>query len=273
MEFESKRFQVRRASLSRSPPSSLELSPYKSMGCDNLKVESSETARLSSSVGELESTDLFHERLQRLVQIAGSANALAKMTGISQSGIQRYLKGGEPTRKMLITLAECTGVSLLWLMTGEGAERARQAETQEAEDNTYAYVPLYDARCSAGHGAWNERATVLTNLAFTRYSLRKKGLNPANLACLRNDGDSMLGLINDDDTVMIDLSRDSLEGEAVYVILLDDHLYAKRLQRQFDGSVLIISHNKDYQSMTVPKDRLAELQIVGRAVWAGGWLI
>lgn len=143
---------------------------------------------------------------------------------------------------------------------------------QEDED-VYAYIPLYDARCSSGHGAWNERAKVLTKLAFTRYSLRKKGLNPESLACLRNDGDSMKGLIEDEDTVMIDQNRNSLEGEGVYVILLDDHLYAKRLQRQFDGAVLIISHNKEYQPMTVPRDRLAELQIVGRAVWAGGWLI
>nr|WP_256674514.1 S24 family peptidase [Pseudomonas sp. ALS1131] len=111
------------------------------------------------------------------------------------------------------------------------------------------------------------------HLSFTRYGLRKKGLTPSNLACLRVDGDSMLGLLDDGDTVMIDQSRNTLEGEGVYVVMLDDHLFAKRLQRQFDGSVLIISHNKEYQPMTVPRDRLGELQIIGRAVWAGGWMI
>lgn len=238
-----------------------------------MKLETDEAARLSGSDAEPESADPFHERLQRLVQIAGSANALAKRSGISQSGIQRYLKGGEPTRKMLITLAECTGVSLVWLMTGEGSEFAQQPKAQAADDEVYAYVPLYDARCSAGSGAWNERARILVNLSFTRYSLRKKGLTPTDLACLRVDGDSMTGLLEDGDTVMIDHRRNTLEGGGVYVVLLDDHLYAKRLQRQFDGSVRIISHNKEYEPMTVPKERLAELQIVGRVVWAGGWMI
>lgn len=158
-------------------------------------------------------------------------------------------------------------------MTGEGEKLTRQSATQTDSEDIYAYVPLYDARCSAGNGAWNERAQVLTSLAFTRYSLRKKGLSPTNLACLRNDGDSMLGLIDDDDTVMIDLSRDSLEGEGVYVILLDDHLYAKRLQRQFDGAIHIISENKAYPMMTVPRASMNQLQIIGRVVWAGGWLI
>ncbi len=236
-----------------------------------MKLETDEAKLLSGSEVEPESADPFQERLQRLVQIAGSANALAKRSGISQSGIQRYLKGGEPTRKMLITLAECTGVSLLWLLTGQGNEFARQDAV--GEDDTYAYVPLYDARCSAGSGAWNERSRVLVNLSFTRYSLRKKGLTPTDLACLRVDGDSMTGLLEDGDTVMIDRRRNTLEGEGVYVVMLDDHLYAKRLQRQFDGSVLIISHNKEYKELTVPKERLAELQIIGRVVWAGGWMV
>ncbi len=71
---------------------------------------------------------------------------------------------------------------------------------------------------------------------------------------------------------MIDHSRQSLEGEGVYVVHLDGHLYAKRLQRQFDGSIQIISQNKEYKSMVVPKDRLDELSIIGRVVWAGGWI-
>ncbi|MCY1367494.1 hypothetical protein D9M69_544330 [compost metagenome] len=83
----------------------------------------------------------------------------------------------------------------------------------------------------------------------------------------------MTGLINDEDAVMIDLSRNTLEGEGVYVILLDDHLYAKRLQRQFDGSITIISENKAYHDLVVPKSLEHELQIIGRAVWCGGWLI
>lgn len=238
-----------------------------------LKLESDEAARLSGSDVEPESDTAFIERLRDIASIAGSVSALAKAAGISQGGLQRYLKGGEPTRRVLISLAECSGVNLVWLMTGEGGKFAQPPVTRVVEDDVYAFVPLYDARCSAGSGAWNERSRVLVQLSFTRYSLRKKGLNPTDLACLRVDGDSMTGLLEDGDTVMIDQSRNALEGEGVYVVLLDDHLYAKRLQRQFDGSVLIISHNKEYKEMTVPKDRLAELHIIGRAVWAGGWLI
>lgn len=212
-------------------------------------------------------------RVRKCAEIAGSGDELARITAIPRRTLEYYLTGErEPKVGRCVEIAKAVGVDVGWLASGDGEPFPKPPQATPLDD-VYAFIPLYDARCSSGHGAWNERAKVLTKLAFTRYSLRKKGLNPESLACLRNDGDSMKGLIEDDDTVMIDLNRNTLEGEGVYVVLLDDHLYAKRLQRQFDGSVVIISHNKEYQPMTVPRERLPELQIVGRAVWAGGWLI
>lgn len=208
-------------------------------------------------------------RIEELATRVGGKRELANLSGIHETQLYKYIKGANsPSIAVAVALAQAGNESLDWLLLGK-----RPAQAAAAEEDAYAYVPLYDARCSAGSGAWNERSRVLVNLSFTRYSLRKKGLTPSDLACLRVDGDSMLGLLDDGDTVMIDLSRNALEGEGVYVVMLDDHLYAKRLQRQFDGSVLIISHNKEYQPMTVPKDRLAELHIIGRVVWAGGWMV
>ncbi|MDX1465588.1 MAG: S24 family peptidase [Halomonas sp.] len=135
----------------------------------------------------------------------------------------------------------------------------------------YAFVPLYDAQCSAGAGAWNDHCRVLTYLSFTRYSLRKQGLTPEHLSAIRVDGDSMEPVLHNGDTVLIDHTRTNIEGEGIYVIRLDDHLYAKRLQRSFDG-VAVISENPSYDRLTVPKERLVELEVIGRAVWAAGWL-
>jgi transcriptional regulator with XRE-family HTH domain len=212
--------------------------------------------------------ECFRERLKMVMGAVG-ARAFARSCALSEGAIRSYLSGDTyPTLDRLEQIAAAAGVSVVWL--GFGID---ERPPMVVEDDSYAYVPLYDARCSAGSGAWNERSRVLVQLSFTRYSLRKKGLTPADLACLRVDGDSMTGLLEDGDTVMIDQSRNALEGEGVYVVLLDDHLYAKRLQRDFDGSVHIISHNKEYREIVVPKDRLAELYIVGRVVWAGGWVV
>jgi len=213
------------------------------------------------------------DRIRQCAEIAGSGDELARLTTIPRRTLEYYLTGqSEPKVARCVEIAKAVGVDVGWLASGEGSKLRGIPAKTEVDDDKYAYVPLYDARCSAGHGAWSDGAKVLTMLAFTAYSLRKQGLDPAKLSAIRVDGDSMEGLLNDGDTVMIDHSRSSLEGEAVYVIRLDDHLYAKRLQRQFDGSIHIISENKAYRDMIVPKDRLNDLDIIGRVVWAGGWL-
>jgi phage repressor protein C with HTH and peptisase S24 domain len=146
------------------------------------------------------------------------------------------------------------------------------ASSAATPDDQYAYITLYDAECSAGDGAWNEQCQALTKLAFTRYSLKRKGLDPEALSAIRVSGDSMEGDLSDGDAVLIDHSRTDIKGEGIYVIRLDGHLYAKRLQRTFDG-VEIISTNKAYKTMSVPKDRLHELEVIGQVVWSASWRI
>lgn len=212
------------------------------------------------------------ERIRQCADIAGSGDELARLTAIPRRTLEYYLTGqSEPKVARCVEIARAVGVDIGWLASGEG-DKLKGASVQFDAEDKYAYVPLYDARCSAGHGSWNEGSKVLAMLAFTVYSLRKQGLEPTKLSAIRVDGDSMEGMLSDGDTVLINHARRTLEGEAVYVIRLDDHLYAKRLQRQFDGSIHIISENKAYKDMVVPKQQLNELEIIGRVVWAGGWM-
>tara|TARA_R110002167_G_scaffold107528_4_gene274975 strand:+ start:2014 stop:2550 length:537 start_codon:yes stop_codon:yes gene_type:complete len=174
-----------------------------------------------------------------------------------------------------VEIAKAVGVDIGWLASGEGAMLAGQGAAPPATEvpgmEDYAFVPLYDAQCSAGAGAWNENCQVLTHISFTRYSLRKQGLTPEHLSAIRIDGDSMEPVLHSGDTLLIDHTRTAIEGEGIYILRLDGHLYAKRLQRNFDG-VSVISANSAYDKVTVPRDRLHELEIVGRAVWSAGWL-
>ncbi|WP_454840962.1 XRE family transcriptional regulator [Pseudomonas hormoni] len=209
----------------------------------------------------------FRERLKDAMG-ARAARVFARDSGLSEGAIRSYLSGETyPTLDRLEQISQAAGVSAMWLAFG-----VEQQVQHVIEDEKYSYVPLYDARCSAGHGSWSEGARVLTHLAFTTYSLRKQGLEPSRLSAIRVDGDSMEGLVSDGDTVLIDHGRNTLEGEAVYVIRLDDHLYAKRLQRQVGGGVAVISTNPAYQTMNVAKESLNDLEIIGRVVWSGGWM-
>jgi len=217
----------------------------------------------------LERIGCFKERLKE-VKSTQTLRGFSSKCGISEATLRSYLAGETyPTLDRLMQIAAGAQVDPTWLAFGHGASVA--ADENPTEMGDYALVPLYDAQCSAGDGAWNENCQVLTHLAFTRYSLRKQGLTPEHLSAIRVDGDSMEPVLEAGDTVLIDHTRTHIEGEGIYIIRLDHHLYAKRLQRSFDG-VAIISENPAYREIQVPRDRLDELEIIGRAVWAAGWL-
>ncbi|MBG7255726.1 helix-turn-helix transcriptional regulator [Pseudomonas aeruginosa] len=217
-------------------------------------------------------TEGLAARIRTCAALVGSGDELARLTAIPRRTLEYYLTGdSEPKLARCVDIAKAAGVDIGWLATGAG-EMHSAAPDEAAEDDTYAYVPLYDARVSAGHGSWMEGARTLAKLAFTRYSLRKQGLEIANMSAVRIGGDSMEPLLSDGDTVMIDHSCGEVRDEAIYVIRLDDHLYAKRIQRQINGGLAIISANSAYQTMYVSKQDLEAIDIIGRVVWAGRWM-
>lgn len=83
-----------------------------------MNAEKEDERKRSSSIEDLECN--FSARMNYCVEQVGSASALAKKAGISQSGIRRYFTGGEPSRPHLVAIAKAAGVSIEWLATGEG---------------------------------------------------------------------------------------------------------------------------------------------------------
>ena len=66
----------------------------------------------------------FIERIKVIVEKGGGQNAFARQCGLSLGAIQRYLKGGDPTRRALIAMARAAGVSLNWLALGVEEKQA-----------------------------------------------------------------------------------------------------------------------------------------------------
>ncbi len=204
-----------------------------------------------------------------------SQDEIASSIGSKKRGYQDNERGHSYPGGKVIEGFVHLGINANWLLTGEGEMLLGEKsplQGGEGVDNDYAYITLYDAECSAGAGSWNDHCKPLTRLAFTKYSLRKKGLDSNTLSAVRVTGDSMEGDLSDGDAVLIDHSRKEVKGEGIYVIRLNDHLYAKRLQPTFDG-MEIISTNKAYDKMHVPKNRLNELEIIGQVVWSASWRI
>lgn len=93
----------------------------------------------------------FIRRILCLIENAGGQSALARQTGLSLGAIQRYMKGGEPTRGALMRLAESCGVSMAWLIYGGDEKHSTPQYQSSAPD-----IPVYGfAECGL-QGWYNE---------------------------------------------------------------------------------------------------------------------
>lgn len=229
-------------------------------------LKSDSGAAKEEPVAAAPAVDDFVERLKKICSIAGNASALAKKAGISNSGFSRYLNGGEPSRKVLISLAQAAGVNLNWLATGEGA---MEKSAEAARPGSLTLLPFLGTAESPGDEVIPGRKKNLTSQAFCRFWLGSHGLDSKTLAAMQIRGDSMSPTVRDEDLVLIDVNAKDIQDDKIYVIQDADSLLIRRLQLQPGGKVRTLCDNPTHREFEVPREAL---EIVGRVVWRGALL-
>lgn len=224
----------------------------------------------------MQKDDNFISRLRKCAEIVGSANALSRAAGVSQSGLSRYFEGGEPSRPILIAIAKAAGVSLDWLATGEGSMTRQEVTSTPVASpqpaslmDEFVLVPRYDVRVSAGGGCLVDRESVLDHYAFRRDWLTRLGVQKNKLAMFVVRGDSMEPTLRDEDLVLVNLRDRKINEDAIYILRADDVLLAKRVQRLLDGSLIVKSDNPTYREQVIPPEQTEGVCIIGRVVWSG----
>jgi hypothetical protein len=67
-------------------------------------------------------TGSFSDRIKLLIQRVGSATEIARLCGFSEGVVRSWRDGNtDPSRARCVTLAKTLGISLVWLVAGEGA--------------------------------------------------------------------------------------------------------------------------------------------------------
>jgi len=212
----------------------------------------------------------------RLASVLGnqSQRAFARKIGISATALGQYISGqSEPTRPVLIAIADALDVSIEWLVTGEGWIRPEaipkglEAPIAMAAAG-YAMLPRFDVSASAGPGLLTDQENIVDYMAFrTEWIRRAVGARPEDLCLITALGDSMEPTIRSGDLLLIDRSIDRILDDAIYVIVRSEVLVVKRIQRFFKGAVVIKSDNPNYIDETIGAGDLDDLRVAGRVRW------
>ncbi|MBE2985525.1 helix-turn-helix domain-containing protein [Campylobacter sp. RM12920] len=102
-------------------------------------------------------------------------------------------------------------------------------------------------------------------IPFSQMLFKVRPKNTEHVRCMRVDGYSMAPMLFPDSWVIADVTA-KFTGDGLYIINYCDNFMVKLLQKAPDGTLSIISTNKDYKSYEIGPDDEAEVYIVGKVL-------
>lgn len=182
-----------------------------------------------------------------------------------------------PAADTAVKLAALLGTSVEYLATGaeSGTLYDNNVVPFEIKQNENEInIPMLAAAGSMGAGVAAELGhdEVISNLSVSKQFINENlgsitSLN--NLRMVTGLGNSMQGMYEHGDMLFADTGVNSIEIDAVYVVLYRDHIYIKNVQRIPTGGIKLISSNKDYEPLIIEGGELEHTQVLARV--AGAW--
>lgn len=201
-------------------------------------------------------------------ELGEKAAPLAKRAGMGNTAIRDlFRKGSSPKVSTAIAIAAALGTTVdgvIALGGGIGRNHAMESAGPPGE-----LVPVYDVAASAGHGTIIDYEAIAFSMAFpTDYLRYITKSDPKHLQIISVKGDSMHPTLHDDDLVMLDRSKTSLNYDGLFVLLYGDALHVKRVSRSStQGRILVISDNR---AIYPPQEHAAsDVVVIGKVVWYG----
>lgn len=224
-------------------------------------------------------------RLANLKAIGYSPTELSRVMGTSYQYWRDMLAGrksfGEKTARNIedkfnlprgcLDLAEGCGSQKDAAGDGKVVEIA-SARNQKSKSGEIV-IPQFDTGGAMGDGLLlRDQPGVIqswiVNAEWVQKNI-KSHTGTSNLCIVTGFGDSMKGMFNSGDPLVLDKGVNSVDFDAVYFFRIANEGFIKRLQRIPGEGVRVLSENKKYDSWTIKADM--DFEVFGRVVkaWQG----
>ncbi|MEY0948587.1 XRE family transcriptional regulator [Providencia manganoxydans] len=207
-------------------------------------------------------TELFEKRRQKLAELVAryeTQEEFARAIGKDKSYVSRMLyppsKSGYKRigDKMVLAIQDALGLPAGWM---DGI-----VESEIPQPSRSYKVEVLDVEASAGTGVMvlDEFIETITAIEYSDEEAKRLfGGRPAStIKMITVKGDSMSETFEPRDQIFVDMTVNHFDGDGIYVFVLDNQLYIKRLQMQYKR-LAIISDNPRYETW-----HLSEAEIDG----------
>ncbi|MEY0981433.1 S24 family peptidase [Providencia alcalifaciens] len=181
---------------------------------------------------------------------------LADAVGVSPQSVQQWETSTEPRKNRVMKIAEILGVDANWLLFGRPeSENRKDVVKIELEDDSNVQerykVEILDIEASAGSGVMvlDDFIETITAIEYSAEEAKRLfgGRTADTVKMITVKGDSMSGTFDPRDQIFVDITVNHFDGDGIYVFILDNQLYIKRLQMQYK-KLAVISDNPRYET-------------------------
>ena len=184
---------------------------------------------------------------------------IADMLGITRMNFATMKKRNKIPFQELLDFCAQKSIAINWILYGQSPESLIEST------NKLFMVKYYnDVNASAGGGS-NIDDESFTSLTLEPSFVASLGgeRELKNIEAINVTGDSMEPTFSYGDVIFINRSKTDIKRGGVFTINTESGLFIKRVQVRLDGSVDIISDNKDYPIQTLNQN---DFRVVGRVV-------
>lgn len=201
-------------------------------------------------------------------------NELADKLGIKPTTLSNYENDvSEPPLETVMKILRLFSTGFDWLITGKGLksvvyeddlQRSIYLTESTFRQGSIVYLPVLDAKVSAGYGIENFNVKVTD-----KFGVEEKLVFPykaEKLKVLPVSGDSMYPTLIEGDFIVV--AEGVIDGNGIYVLNRGGHLFVKRLHfKMTEKKLAIISDNKNYPPEEIKEDGIGEyFAIVGMVI-------
>jgi phage repressor protein C with HTH and peptisase S24 domain len=222
----------------------------------------------------------------RLKTVRGeeSQEQFSSRFGIHRNTLAKWESGERSIDlSVLVSIMRHYGISSQWMILGTGdmyggpeqmhRSEGGQGTTPLAQptpcDVDMVYVPLVEARLSAGTGSFETGGESEKRYGFRSDFLCRKG-QISQMVLMRVEGDSMEPEIKHGDVVLIDQSQTTPRAGGMFAVGVEDLVYIKMVDAK-PGKIILKSVNPAYEPLEIDSrgDLADGIRIVGKAIWLG----
>lgn len=189
---------------------------------------------------------------------------VARALGVSKESLSHFKKRGTLPMEQIAYFCAKRKISINWILFNQ-APKSLEEETEK-----YARIQYFSkVNASAGGGGLNEEEEyelLILDKALLNRLYRSKSANAQNIAALNVLGDSMEPTLHDKEVVLFDRADRVVGKGGIFIVATTAGLFVKRVARRVDGSLELISDNKNYNSELICEDELLGVTILGRVV-------